>query len=306
MRRCIRPPSPPCLIASALLALSACVAETSPMDATVDELGADAGLEVELADQALASGTLRLNDVYYVPKTKADAPMYTTASGDTVIRRIPQWATVKVVIAEPSASGRYRVDHAGTLGFMHGSDLALHQHYQGTLSQERIDALARARRAMGFSYWWGNAAWLPSGPTTWPIDNRGDCDGVCGEGKKCTHEATGGGEEYGSDCSGLVSTIWGLDDFDPETNPERNGYGTVAFNRDGKKWKTVPLSEARPGDAAVRYDEGRKHIVLLAERRGASDTFRVYECAGCTLGCRPWWYSLAADGPWHAIRRTGW
>jgi hypothetical protein len=309
MHPSLRPvhPAPIALTLTLVLASPACVAGVEGTDdAAFEEPAADA--EVDLGAHALAEGTLKLNDVYYVPKRtgRTDAPMYTTGSSQVVVRRVPQWASVKVVIAEPSASGRYRVDHAGTLGWMHGGDLALHHRYRSTLSLDRIDALASARKAMGFSYWWSNARWTPTGATTWPVDNRGDCKGKCGEGKGCTHEATGGGEEYGSDCSGLVSTVWGLDDFDPDTNPENNGYATVAFNRDSRKWRTIPFSQVVPGDAVVRHDAGRKHIVLIAARLPGDNAFRVYECAGCDYGCRPWRYTFEDGGPWHAIRRTGW
>lgn len=300
----------PCLLASiGALVLGACAADISTDGLGPDELGPDALDPDEVADasdQALASGTLRLNDVYRVPKRDdvPDVPVYTTASGDVVVRRIPQHASVKIVVAEPSLAGRYRVDHAGTLGWMLGADLALHHRYDSTLSSTRIDALARARKAMGFSYWWSNARWPQTGATTWPVDNRGKCDGICGGAKPCTHRATGGGEEFGSDCSGLVSAVWGFGSSD--TNEKNNGFATVAYSRDNARWKTVELADAKPGDAIVRHDAQKEHIVLVATRRDSNKRFRVYECAGCEAGCRPASLTAQDGGPWHAIRKTGW
>ena len=288
-----------------LLLLGACAADTSIGDLGPDQLGPDA--PVGLSGQALASGTLNLNDVYYVPERtgKTDAPLYSSATSSTVVRRIPQEAALKIVIAAPS-NGRYRVDHAGTLGWMLAADLSLRHRYDSALSSTRINALARARKAMGFSYWWSNARWPASGPTTWPTNNIGDCSGVCGGSTPCTHAATGGGAEYGSDCSGLVSTIWGFPDADSTTNPTDNGYSTKAFVKDTTNWKTVALADAKAGDAVVRYDASRKHIFLAAAKRDSRQRFKTYECSGCSAGCKTSLLEIADGGPWHAIRRKGW
>jgi hypothetical protein len=289
-----------------LLALGACAAETSIDDFTPEELGSDADADGRGTTQALATGTLRLNDVYYVPERtgETDAPMYGAATSSSLVRRVPEQAAVKVVVAAPS-NGRYRVDHAGTLGWMLGSDLTLRHRYDSALSSTRINALARARRAMGFSYWWSNARWPSTGPTSWPAYNRGECFGSCGGSPACTHVATAG-TEYGSDCSGFVSTIWGFPDFDSNTNPTHNGFGTVAFNQDTASWKTVALADARPGDAVVRHDSTKKHIFLVATRRDSRDRFNTYECAGCDEGCRTKRRTITDGSGWHAIRRTGW
>jgi len=132
------------------------------------------------------------------------------------------------------------------------------------------------------------------------------CKGVCGTSKGCTHQASPGSEEYGSDCSGLVSTIWGYPDDDPDTNPTDNGYSTKAYAQDGARWNTVPLSEALPGDALVRYDDARHHIVLIATARDRDGTFNTYECRGCKPGCETYQLTVAENGDWHAIRRRGW
>src|SRR5688572_33002458 len=89
-----------------LLALGACAAESSIDDLTLAELLPDAEVDAQLTGQALASGTLRLNDVYYVPARsgETDAPMYASASSSSIVRRIPQEAALKIVIAAPSSN----------------------------------------------------------------------------------------------------------------------------------------------------------------------------------------------------------
>jgi hypothetical protein len=294
------------LLAAFALLVGACAADASPTDATGSEPGDDGAVAV--TTEPLASGTLRLNDVYYVRASTGfdGARMFSTATSSTVVRRLPPQAAVKIVTAAPS-SERYRVDHAGTLGWIAGADLTLRHRYDAALSATRINALARARVAMGFSYWWSNAKWPKTGATMWPTKNKGSCSGVCGGSVPCTHAATGGGPEYGADCSGFVSTIWGFPDTDSMTNPTNNGYDTQSYSRDTTNWTTIPISSARAGDAAVTYSKGgRQHIVLIATTPTARGLINTYECSGCSAGCRTYTLTITADSAWHVIRRKGW
>lgn len=59
------------------------------------------------------------------------------------------------------------------------------------------NAIARAKAAMGFSYFWGGGAWVEQGPSS---STRGSCTGSC---PNCTHRGS-----YGADCSGLVAKAW--------------------------------------------------------------------------------------------------
>jgi hypothetical protein len=210
------------------------------------------------------------------------------------------------VISAPN-NGRYRVDHAGTLGWISGADLTLRHAYNSALSGNRINALARSRAAMGFSYWWSNARWpAAGGATTWPTNNIGDCNGVCGGNPACTHVATGP-TEYGADCSGFVSTIWGFPDFDSTTNPLHNGFATEAYNTDTANWTTVANGSARPADAMVQYVAGgTKHMFLISTARNAVGRSNTYECRNCDFGCMTNVRDVSNGSGWHAIRRTGW
>lgn len=285
--------------------LGACASEVELEGAELLDEGPEQPIGVER--QALAEGTLRLNDVYYVTRSTGfdGTRMFTSAAGSTVNRRLAEEAAVKVVVAEPDR-GRYRVDHAGALGWIAAEDLTFRHAYDNGLSLTRINALARARGAMGFSYWWSNARWDPKGATTWPVHNTGSCVGLCGTERGCQHAASPGSEEYGSDCSGLVSTIWGFPDDDPDSNPTNNGFQTKAFTKDTKNWTTVPLADALPGDALVRYDDVQHHIVLASTRKTKSGVFQTYECRGCRNGCQTFQLKTNEGGPWHAIRRRGW
>lgn len=288
-----------------LACLSACVLESA--DAHDEGVIASEGNGVVEGQRALATGTLRLNDVYTVRATPSfdGANMYATASASSVLRRLAPEAAVKIVIAAPS-NGRYRVDHAGALGWVAGEALTLRQSYDATLSLTRIDALAGARAAMGFSYWWSNARWPASGgATTWPTSNTGACSGDCGGSPACVHRATGG-TEYGADCSGFVSTIWGFPDFDSTTNPTNNGFATVAYNKDTSNWSTVATADALPADALVQHNELTKHVFLLSTRRNAAGNATAYECRGCAFGCMMYSRNIADGSGWHAIRRAGW
>jgi hypothetical protein len=215
-----------------------------------------------------------------------------------LIRRIPRRAVVVLGAAKPkrataSAPYWYQVAHAGTWGWIRASELELFHEPYPELSARRRNALDLARSAMGFSYWWGNARWLRSGPTTWPPT---------------------GDTEYGADCSGFISTVWGFPDQDPEVDEEGDGFQTRAFAVDRRNaWATVELDDALPGDAMVQYDAAQKrgHIVLVAEARD-DRWIKSYECEGCSAGCRarrreiPNPESSDMDIDWHAIRRHGW
>jgi hypothetical protein len=273
--------------------LSACVA-------AVDD---DA---LESAGQSLAAGTLGPGDVYSVSASAgaSGARMYIMASSPFVLRQLAPQAAVQVLSGR-RANGRYRVEHAGARGWVAAADLTLaHTASDPALGCARLAALAGARAAMGFSYWWSNARWpVAGGATTWPVSNVGVCSGSCGGTPGCTHIASGD-TEYGADCSGFVSTIWGFPDADPTTNPTNNGFGTVAYNQDTARWATLGNEGALPADAMVQYvTGGTKHIFLVASGRNAAGRITTYECRSCALGCMTNSRDLASASGWHAIRR---
>ncbi len=280
-----------------------CAAETSLDGLSEGELGADpAG-----SASALVEGDQTVNAVLRttILPPSLGAPMYQWAAGDApILRDIPPFAVVTVAASSPR-NGFYQVVHAGTWGWIPGAALTLWHEPQAGLTDERSSALALARTGLGFSYWWSNAHWDRAGATIFPADNIGECTGVCGN---CTHLPTGP-VEYGADCSGFVSTVWGYPDQDPATNPANNGFATRAYSVDrAGRWATVALADAIPGDAVVQYDpvDRTGHIFLVAGARNGRGTVVTYECMGCRQGCRAHARPLVDLADWHAIRRAGW
>jgi hypothetical protein len=267
--------------------------------------------------------------------------LFSAETGAGFSLRMANFSSVKVVIANPS-SGRYKVEHGTgtgtpTWGWVDGPALKLHHQPTTGLSASRTNALMRARSAMGISYWWGHGKWPKAGPTVSCVganctSNAGRCLPDAGSTgcPNCTHQATGG-TEYGSDCSGLVSTVWGFFDYDPTTDhtgvrdpadPTRwkvsPGYTTSGFMGTSPSWTTVsncatPPANCTPGTAQcscfgstlpadAMVTDG--HIFLVGFRNAAG-VVTSYECRGCNFGCNPQVRTLA-DGPsvWRTIRRA--
>jgi hypothetical protein len=246
------------------------------------------------------SGNLQLNDVYYIT---ADTPLYSTATGSTVLRTIAKRATVKIVVSAPS-NGRYKIEHASAVwGWISGSALYLAYHFNSYLSSARTYALAYSRVAMGFSYWWGHGRWdgTSSGGAT--PSNRGVCTGDCPD---CTHTANGS-VEYGADCIHFVDTIWGAG-TDTDPNTDGNGCSISQF-RSATGTGCVPgtivsnLANVRAADAVATTG----HIFLVAENySSAGGSVSTYECVGCSYGCRRMYRDLDnLDSP-VAVTRNGW
>jgi hypothetical protein len=271
--------------------LGACLAESgAPYE---DESVASTG-------QPLTQDKLSKDSALYT--SAGEATMYQWAERTApVIRVMPEQAVVRVANPQ-NKNGYFQVIHAGTWGWIHRAELTQRHAPIKELSRTRVDALRLAQSAMGFSYWWSNARWVATGPTILPVRNEGDCDGNC---PKCTHKATGA-VEYGSDCSGFVSTVWGLPDSRPDTNPDNNGYATKAYAKANKRWSTIELEDAITGDAVVRHDDIRKHIFLVGAAMDEDGWIPTYECVGCEDGCRTQRRRDTSLGKWTAIRRSGW
>jgi hypothetical protein len=276
---------------------------------------------------------------------------------NTAVKMVGTAAPTPPSTAVPPTSGRYRVEHgsetgAPRWGWVDGGALVVHHVPNAGLSAVRTDALMRARSAMGFSYWWGHGKWLKSGPAITCdaagqncVPNAGRCDwnvGAANGCPQCTHTATGG-TEYGADCSGFVSTIWGLSSgaAGNNSNPEsdRVGYATSTFMMANVNWTTVstcatPLSKCSGGSnvgmlctsnancpgsvcaqcpacgcfgSVLAADAVVKtgHMYLTGTARNASDRFQSYECIDCNTGCTPSVRTLAnGSDSWKAIRKT--
>jgi hypothetical protein len=272
--------------------LDACIAESgAPYE---DEPAWSTG-------QPLTQDTLLKDTALYT--SSGEATMYQWAERTApVIRVMPEQAVVRVANPQ-NKNGYFQVIHAGTWGWIHRAVRTQRHGPIKELSRTRVDALRLAQSAMGFSYWWSNARWVATGPTILPVRNEGDCDGNC---PKCTHKATGA-VEYGSDCSGFVSTVWGLPtDNDPDTNPDSNGYGTKAYAKANKRGSTIDLEDAITGYAVVRHDDEKQHIFLVGAAMDEDGWIPTYECVGSEAGWRTKRRRHTNLDTWTAIRRSGW
>ena len=221
----------------------------------------------------------------------------TASASAAILAVIPSGTTVPLVSAALT-SGFYNVSYNGVSGFAHSSYLTPVSESSSSSASGAVDlegpaspanAIARAKAAMGFSYYWGGGAWLASGPTS---STKGSCSGNC---PSCSHSG-----RYGADCSGLVAKAWqfGTKSLSVNSHP----YSTSDFDSDvAGKWSTVSRGSLRAGDALVYRSGGSGHIVIYEKGDGwGSPT--VYECRGCSSGCV---YNARSFSGYHGIRRAG-
>lgn len=152
------------------------------------------------------------------------------------------------------------------------------------------NAIARAKTAVGFSYYWGGGGWLPSGATA---STKGSCSGSC---PSCSHSG-----KWGADCSGLVAKAWqfGTKAIDVHSHP----YSTADFINDAPgRWSTVSRSSLRKGDALVYRSGGAGHIVIY-EKGDGWGTPTVVECRACAAGCV--YNARSFTSSYKGIRRSG-
>jgi uncharacterized protein YraI len=139
-------------------------------------------------------------------------------------------------------------------------------------STVRDDAVKRAIPAVGFSYWWGHGAWLPSGPTS---SSAGSCSGSC---PSCTHSGS-----YGADCSGYVAKIWQIPASNTDVSIDSHPYSTADFVIDSSEWHTIDRGAVQKGDALVYHTGGAGHIFLYESGDGWGSMW-TYEAKGCSYG----------------------
>ena len=245
-------------------------------------VAADDGAPIGTVNQALtANGKMRATA--NVNLRKGAATSY------AVLAVIPS-GTVVTLLSAIAQNGFLNVEFNGTAGWSASSYLTEvvttggtsgSSSSGGTTSGGTVNldgapspdnAIARAKAAVGFSYYWGGGAWLPTGATS---SNKGSCSGSC---PSCTHSG-----KYGADCSGLVAKAWqyGTKALEVNSHP----YSTASFVNDlAGKWSTVSRSSLRKGDALVYNSGGRGHMVMYEKGDGwGSPT--VIECRGCSYGC---------------------
>jgi cell wall-associated NlpC family hydrolase len=233
-------------------------------------------------------------------RTTANVNLRKSASTSAaVLAVIPSGSIVDLVTSSPT-SGFYNVRYNGVTGFAHSNYLTPISDDDGSSGgttgavdlegpASPANAIARAKAAVGFSYYWGGGAWLASGATS---SNRGSCSGNC---PSCSHSG-----KYGADCSGLVAKAWqfGTKALSVNSHP----FSTSDFNSDvSGKWSTVSRGSLRAGDALVHRSGGSGHIVIYEKGDGwGSPT--VYECRGCSYGCV---HNARSFSGYHGIRRAG-
>lgn len=216
-----------------------------------------------------------------------------------ILAVIPSGTVVTLLSATPQ-NGFLNVEFNGTAGWSSSSYLTEVTTTGGTSggsgsvdvdgAPSPDNAIARAKAAVGFSYYWGGGAWLESGPSS---STKGSCTGSC---PSCSHSG-----KYGADCSGLVAKAWqyGPKALDVNAHP----YSTASFVSDvAGKWSTVSRGSLRKGDALVYNSGGHGHIVVYEKGDGwGSPT--VIECRGCSYGCV--YNARSFTSQYHGIRRSG-
>lgn len=203
---------------------------------------------------------------------------------------------VEAVASSPQ-NGYYQVDYDGTIGWSHGGYMRVVGAASGDptpppANNKRDEAVARAQAGVGFSYWWGHARWLPSGPTS--SSTAGSCSGSC---PSCSHAGS-----YGADCSGYVGKIWQVPSDNDDLTYDWHPYSTSSFNGSSSLWTTVSRGSLQKADALVYNDGSSGHIVLYESGDGWGSMW-AYECKGCAAGCV---HNLrTASSSYKGIRRSG-
>jgi len=281
-------------------------AEITPGEEADDEAAGDVGDDDGAGDTALLAvddtpgsdvptqtlaGTTQVKTTANVNLRKGPGTSY------AILAVIPAGTVVNVVDATPK-SGFLNVKFNGTAGWSSATYLAaLNAGGGGSSGTVDLDGppspentMARAKKAVGFSYYWGGGAWLPEGPSA---STKGSCSGSC---PSCSHSG-----RYGADCSGLVAKAWqyGTKALEVNSHP----YSTASFNKDvSGKWSTVSRGALRKGDALVYNSNGAGHIVIY-EKGDGWGTPTVVECRGCSYGCV--YNARSFTSNYHGIRRAG-
>lgn len=260
-----------------------------PLVAVVDTDGADGDGNVGQVGQTLvANGKM---------KTTANLNLRKGAGTSfAVLAVIPSGTTVTLLSATPK-SGFLNIQFNGTSGWSSATYLTEVAGSGGSTggtvdvngAASPDNAIARAKKAVGFSYYWGGGAWLAAGVSS---STKGSCSGSC---PSCSHSG-----KYGADCSGLVAKAWQFGTKALEVNS--HPYSTVSFNGSSSNWSTVSRGSLRKGDALVYNSNGAGHIVMY-EKGDGWGTPTVIECRGCAYGCV--YNARSFTSNYKGIRRSG-
>ena len=249
---------------------------------TVGDVGDDGDTDLTPADDgAVASVSETLTAAEKLTTTGNLNLRKGAGTSFAVISVIPAGTEVTLIDAAAS-NGFLHIDWNGTQGWSSASYLQASATSGGGGSSgggavdpngaaSRVNTIARASAAMGFSYYWGGGAWLEAGPSA---STKGSCSGSC---PSCSHSG-----KYGADCSGLVAKAWQYGDKNLGTNS--HPYSTVDLNGSSSKWSTVSKGSLVKGDALVYNASGHGHTVIWEKGDGWGSS-TVYECKGCSYGC---------------------
>ncbi|APR75252.1 Hypothetical protein A7982_00598 [Minicystis rosea] len=271
-----------------MLSLSACAVGTNEPDS--EELVGAPEENVAESKDAI-TGSVAVGSTL---TATADVNLRTGASTSyKILHVVPNGAKVTVVASAPS-NGFYKVKHNGVTGWSYG------QYYKasststgstGGSSTSRDAAIARAKTAMGFSYWWGHGRFATSGATS---SNKGSCSGSC---PSCSH-----GGSYGGDCSGLAAKVWQVPGSNSSMSTDSHPYSTANFNVGTSQWSVISRGNVKKADAMVYNESGHGHIFIYESGDGWGSMYS-YECKGCSYGCV---HNLrTASSAYKAIRRAG-
>jgi hypothetical protein len=280
----------PVLLGS-FLALAGCAPDGAGDTDSGELVGAD---ETVNANEDPISGSIPVGSTLV---STTDVNLRATASTSAkVLHVVPSGATVTLEASAPS-NGFYKIKHGGVVGWSFGKYYTVKSTGTGTgtgttpTSTARTAALARAKKAVGYSYWWGHGRFSDTAATS---STAGSCSGSC---PSCSHKGT-----FGGDCSGLAAKAWQVPSTNTSISDDQHPYSTVNFSADSTRWSTVSRGAVKPADAMVYNTNGAGHIFVYEKGDGWGSMY-AYECKGCADGCV---YDLrTASSAYHAITRTG-
>jgi hypothetical protein len=226
------------------------------------------------------------------------------STSKSVLHVVPDGATVTVQDSTP-VNGFYKVKHSGTVGWSYGAyyDLAQLPDDDGDADEgteddddssgsgPRANAIARAKKAMGFSYWWGHGRFKDEGASA---SNRGSCSGSC---PSCSHSGN-----YGGDCSGLAAKVWQVPSSNTSLSTDAHPYSTADFNQSTSQWSVVSRNNLQTADMMVYRSGGAGHIFVYGSGDAWGSPY-AYECKGCSAGCVEGY--RAASSAYKGIRKNG-
>lgn len=264
----------------------------------------DVGEELIGSDEDLATtadaltGTIAVGSTL---KTTGNLNLRTGPStGYSVRLVIPNGASVTTVNQAAGSGGFYNIKYNGTTGWSSGAYLKLVTSGTPTPTEPTptaagLDdrtpggAIARAKSAVGGTYWWGHGKWYPN--NVGGNNSAGSCTGSC---PNCSHTGTSG-----ADCSGYVAKLWNVPSSNTNLSSDSHPYSTVTFNSDTSQWRTVSRNAVVQSDALVYNTNGAGHIFLYSSGDGWG-WINAYEAKGCATGIV---YNLrTASNAFHAIR----